>query len=609
MRFLSVLSLALLAALPACGQSIGGTTFKGPASVLNIVPPSGDTTGATDVTNVLASCTTYHNAQLTSGHYYINRVVNLTMPCRIIGAGSTTIVTNKGTTNDWFRISYFTAWSLSPWVYPTSTDQSEIAFMQFDQVGTATAGYIFNIGSGLQPSGGTYSYTMNVHVHNTVANNAWGGAYFGTHELYAFVDHNVWRNFVGGGAIYSDADIGSGDNHVTDNEFSGLTYSGIIITKSDTQMFAHDKLNGSGIRFTGAGAAQTVQFTDMSIETGITQPCMIDFGTGTPPANIQFNGGETIGFTTLVCHPSNVNGWAFTIANSGGTNDYAAGLVTNNGWRPLPTAQANGLADASMPTFTPAAGSYVSTQSTTITCAAGTPYYKIGSGAVTQYTTALSVNATETINAGCYGNGLNPVTTSAAYTIGAGLQDHATFSGSSGTLLSAYTTSAGKTFALYTNSGISPVMPQLGGSNTAILASGGDSTFGDVLDTLTPATPNYTVSATYFISTGGPVIGVYARADSASNTNYIAQFSSGILQLYSQHGGSTVTLGTVGFSWPSGQTHTISLTVNGSTISAAIDGTGANLGPYTDTGVTAAGQAGLRITGGSNAILTDFFVQ
>lgn len=525
--------VATTGALYTCQSGTWAQIGTGGSSFVTVLLPSGDTTGGTDGSAIQTACTNSSSVQLTSGNYYVgksNAVITLAAPCRIVGVGEPTVITNVGTTNDIFRISYFTTWSEGPWVYPSSTNQSEIAWMQFAQQGTPTNGYVFDIGSGVPPSGGIFSYTMNVHIHDTVMNGMWGGAKLVDSELYAFIDHNMWRQFVGGGAIFYAAPLGSGDNHISDNEFSGLTNSGIIITQSDTTMFAHDKLNGSGITFTGAGGTKTVQFTDLSIETGITQPCAIDFGTGTAPTNIQFIASEQLGFTQLFCHPTNVTNFAFSLANSTATTDYVAGLISNNG-----------------------------------------------------YTTVSFPS----------------------------LQDFASFAGTAGTLLSAYTTQFGKTFALYSNSGTSPTIPQLNGSSAAYLPSGTDSSYGDSLDSLTPASANYTVGITCTRgASGSPTMGVYARALSAANTNYILQYpvAATAIQLYKEVAGTATLLGSTNVSWAAGATHTLNITVNGTSISGNLDGT-TTVGPFTDASVSAAGQAGLRLTGGGNVTCTNFYVQ
>lgn len=505
-----------------------------PSPNMAVVAPSGDTAGNTDTAAITNTCASTHAVQLINGLYYIgggNTGVSIPESCRIIGIGKATVIQNEGTTNDWFRFSYYTDWVESPWAYPTSTDQSELAWMQFQQdpAVTPTAGYIVDIGSAIGAGGGTYHYTMNVHVHDTVANNAWGGAELQTDELYAFIEHNMWRNFVGGGAIFHTAEIGSGDNHIDNNEFSGLTYSGIIITQSDTTSYVSDKLNGSGISFTGAGPVQSVRFVDLSVETGISQPCAFDFGTGLPPTNVQIIGMEEYGFATTFCHPNNALHLGFSVANQVGSSDVPYGLYTNNGWLPVQIP----------------------------------PY-----------------------------------------------QDVASFAGSSGTLLSAYTTSAGNTFSLYTNSGTTPTMPQLSGSGSAVLPAGSDSSFGDVLDTLTPLNANYTVSVTCKRVGGNPNPGLFARANNSGNNNYAVQFEPGgsVFHLYAQStGGGSVSLAFAGFTWPVGASETMTLSTYNNQIYASIGNV--VLGPISDSTWTAAGQAGLRMTGGSDVTCTNFTVQ
>ncbi len=497
-----------------------------------LVPPSGDTTGATDGVNIAAACTATHSVVLAAGAYHVgaaNATITLAAGCRIVGQGPSTILTNHGTTNNIFTISYFTTWTLVPWSYPTSTNQTEIAHMQFAQSGTPSAGYVFKIGSGIAPVSNVYSYTMNVHIHDTVINGLWGGANLIDSELYAFIDHNMWRNFVGGGAISYNACFGSGDNHIHDNEFSGLATSGITISCSDTTMFAHNKLNGSGIAFTGAAEAKTVQFTDNSVETGISQPCAFDFGTGTAPTNVQINGGEQLGFVTLFCHPSNVTGLAFNLANSLSTIDYPAGLIANAGY--------------SIVTFPPA----------------------------TVY------------------------------------QDYATFVGTNGTALSSYTTQAAKTFVQYTGDGVTPQgMPTLNGSGSETLAAA--STFGDVLDTLTPSSADYVVGETFTLTSVSDSVAVFGRALSGSNTNYVFTLdAAGNFNLYAQYSGTFTNLGTGNFGSVFGAPHTLKLSMIGTAIVASIDGTPQVT--VTDSHVTAAGQAGSRITGGGTVTGTNFFVQ
>jgi len=93
-------------------------------------------------------------------------------------------------------------------------------------------------------------------------------------------------------------------------------------------------------------------------------------------------------------------------------------------------------------------------------------------------------------------------------------------------------------------------------------------------------------------------MGVFARASSGANTNYIVQYptSATAFQLYSQVAGSFVLLGSFNSTWTNGTSHTMVLTVNGTTISATIDGA-TTIGPFTNSAVSGVGQAGLRLTG------------
>lgn len=510
----------------------------GGGGAITIVAPSGDTTGATDGAAIQAQCVSSSAVQLEGGTYYVghsNSVITLAAPCKIQGVGKATVIQNEGTTNDIFRVSYYTLWQESPWVYPNSTNQTEISNLQLvqDSAVTPTAGYGFDIGSGITQSGGVYSYTMNVHVHDVVMNSLWGGFYVQSDELYIGADAVIGRNFVGGGCVYYAAEVGSGDNHWGPNlECSGLTNSGITITQSDYQSFLGVKLNGSGIKFTGASATKSVIFNDVSIETGISQACMMDFGTGSQPTNIQFTSSEQYGFAEAFCHPANAAGFAFSFNNSSITSDYVAGLISNGGY------------------------------------------------------TTVAFPTTQTY------------------------QDLATFAGSANTLLSSYTTQAGKTFALYTADGVTPqAMPVLSGSNYEQMASGQNADYGDVLDTLTPASANYTVSETFTLASSSDQVAVFGRAVSGVNTNYVCLYGGATnnLTIYAQVAGAATLLTSYTFVWGASATHTLALTMSGSTISCTIDGNQIFGSPLTNTFISAAGQAGSRVQGFATG--TNFFVQ
>ena len=227
----------------------------------------------------------------------------------------------------------------------------------------------------------------------------------------------------------------------------------------------------------------------------------------------------------------------------------------------------------------------------------------------TQVISGASAGITAAGQGGFRVTGGNSATVTAFY-IANVYQDLATFAGSSGTLLSAYTTQAGKTFALYSNDGFSTVIPQLNGSSAAYQPSGTITTYSGTLDSLTPSSANYTVGATFTISTGSGQVVLFGRANSAAATYYqfVCQQGGGNCAIFATVSGSSTQVGSTYVpSWSVGGTHTMSLTMNGTSISGAFDGTTVISG--TNSGISAAGQAGFRVTGGSSAKATNFYVQ
>jgi hypothetical protein len=188
-------------------------------------------------------------------------------------------------------------------------------------------------------------------------------------------------------------------------------------------------------------------------------------------------------------------------------------------------------------------------------------------------------------------------------------QDLATFVGSAATLLSAYTTSAGKTFALYSNDGVSTVIPQLNGSGSAYQPSGTTTTYSSGLDSLTPSSANYTVGGTFTIPTSGAQVVLFGRASSGANTNVQLECTQGSgCAIYSTVAGTATQVGsTYVYTWTTGTTHSLALAMSGTSYTATLDGTQIISG--TNAGVSAAGQGGLRVSGGSSASVTNFFIQ
>jgi len=231
------------------------------------------------------------------------------------------------------------------------------------------------------------------------------------------------------------------------------------------------------------------------------------------------------------------------------------------------------------------------------------------------YTTAPSTSAWTIAVAGTALTGSTPyswsyncpqwVSTAVAY------QDFAGFVGTAGTAISSYTTVApgsGKTFTLFSNDTQATVIPKLTGSGSISVPTGSDSTFGNSLDTLTPATANYTVGITCTNVAGTPDMGVIARAISTSNTQYDASLTNGQITFFKEVSNTFTQFGSnIATSWTTGATLTLSITVNGTTISVAVNGT--TVGSTTDSSLSAAGQGGFRITGGGDVACTNFYMQ
>jgi len=188
-------------------------------------------------------------------------------------------------------------------------------------------------------------------------------------------------------------------------------------------------------------------------------------------------------------------------------------------------------------------------------------------------------------------------------------QDLATFVGTNGTLLSAYTTQAGKTFVQYTADGVTPQgMPTLNGSGFETLAAA--ATYGDVLDTLTPATADYTVGETFTLANTTDQVAIFGRASSVANTNYVFGYGgAGTVFMYAIVAGAPTLLINQAFTWTAGATHTLTLSMVGTTITCQIDGITIDT-PITDITISAKGQGGSRIYSilGGGATGTNFYI-
>lgn len=191
-------------------------------------------------------------------------------------------------------------------------------------------------------------------------------------------------------------------------------------------------------------------------------------------------------------------------------------------------------------------------------------------------------------------------------------QASSTFLGASGTAISSYTDTSLSTYALYASDGTSPQsIPLLDGYNNAIVTTGTTSTFGDVLLSYTPGSADYVVSGAFkWVTSGGtPLAAVFARAASGADTAYQFQCAmvTHVCGTYKHVAGVSTQLGSnVNIGWQVGQTHFLQLKVQGTSIIAFVDGQ--QILSNTDSAISAVGQAGFRIVGGSGTSISNFNV-
>jgi hypothetical protein len=191
------------------------------------------------------------------------------------------------------------------------------------------------------------------------------------------------------------------------------------------------------------------------------------------------------------------------------------------------------------------------------------------------------------------------------------------FTGTVGTLLTAHTDGGGHSWAVYTAEGLAgTTSSMLDGSGNAYLTSGTSTTaYGDMLNSLTPSSANYTVSITCspVSSTGGTAL--FLRANNAAATYYVASINAGAAATVALYKGVSGTVTNIGTNygggalrpWNTGTAHTFIFQVSGTTLTAKVDSTTAVT--VTDSAIAAAGQSGFRVTGGSSITCTNFNVQ
>jgi hypothetical protein len=190
------------------------------------------------------------------------------------------------------------------------------------------------------------------------------------------------------------------------------------------------------------------------------------------------------------------------------------------------------------------------------------------------------------------------------------------FKGSSGAALTSHTANTGQTWTALSDTRIyctaSSADLKLTGATPSSLANtnGTQSTTECAESSLTPSSANYSVCATSSDAAGtGAEIDLNGRY--ASGKAYDAQWYKGYnaISLAYISSGTSTTIGTPqSFSWPSGSTHTFCLVMNGTTISATIDGN-ITTATGTDSNISAAGNVAIRLSGTSVPTLRQVTVQ
>ncbi|WP_349743919.1 sialate O-acetylesterase [Roseateles cavernae] len=165
------------------------------------------------------------------------------------------------------------------------------------------------------------------------------------------------------------------------------------------------------------------------------------------------------------------------------------------------------------------------------------------------------------------------------------------------TLLTAHTPAVGGAWALQTGYASALYCGSSGLSNT------GAATQGVARNAATPPAANYSVTVVGRI-TGGVTtdfFGVTARAQSGANTFYFAFVRNGTLFLARYVAGTYTQLGSATFTMSLDTDYAVTITVNGTSISASCDG-GATISPVTDSAISGAGAAGFTTFGAAGYV-------
>ena len=319
---------------PAGSVCAGGEVVAPNINGTMYISPSSDTTGVTENATLQAAITTGAPVVLLPGLHYLTGNLTISAPPTIHGSGpDQTFIAITSATNNLMNISYGLVSILN--------DQgpgAEINGFTIEEASgvTPTAGYAFNM-SGVSSAG----YLSGMNIHDVEMWGLFGGINYGSWEITNKIAVRCMMFVSGGHGCLNYNNSTPGGDTYWEIQAEGAN-TGVTIQQSDTQTFTNLKLNGSGVVFTQAGAANYVRFGNASIEGVSSVPsCGIDFGTGSyPPNGIYIESGQIDLVPTALCHTANTTGLQYsyeeyvTTAHSGGTPV----LVTNIGGASYPPA-------------------------------------------------------------------------------------------------------------------------------------------------------------------------------------------------------------------------------------------------------------------------------
>lgn len=344
---------------------------------------------------------------------------------------------------------------------------------------------------------------------------------------------------------------------------SWSTWSTITVT------FNHDPSWGSNICIRGTANVSTsanIDYTDLSEDDGTAATAASPTfspaaGTYTSAQSVALStttSGATIRYTTDGTTPT-ASSTAYASPISVASTQTIKAIAIKSGLYNSSVASATytiNLPAVATPTFSPAAGTYATTQSVSIstTTSGATIYYTTNGSTPTTsssvYSTPISVATTQTVKALAVKSGMaNSSVASALYTISSGTVATPTFSPAAGTYASAQsvtlsTATSGATL-YYTTDGSTPTTTSSVYSAAISVAT---TQTVKALAAKSGMTNSIVASATYTISSGtvatptfSPAAGTYASAQSVS----LSSTTSGATIYYTTNGSTPTTSSSV----------------------------------------------------------------